>query len=68
MDIDDLNAAAVGAKVDVVAIQREILLRVACTEDVSGRCLFERIFDQVRLDLDDLLLAVNFRSCIFPDF
>ncbi len=52
----------------MVAVERQILLRVARAEGVGGRSLLDCIFDHVRLDAHNFLLVINFRADRFPNF
>ena len=56
-----------GSQVDVVAIQWQILLRVAGCEWIGGWAFLQRLFDHVTFGAHDLLFAIHDRAIRFPD-
>ena len=67
VDINHLHAAAIRAKIDMVAVQRQILLWIAGGQRVGRRALRQRLFDHVAFDAHDLLLTIHGRAVGFPD-
>ncbi len=59
VEVDHFHAAAVGAEEDVVAIQRQVLRRVAGRQDVTRRGFFQCGLDQATRGLDDRGLPID---------
>jgi hypothetical protein len=67
LDVDHFHAAAVGAQVDMVAVQRQVLVGVAGAQGVGRRAVFERPLDQLGMGAHDLSLAVDSGAVRLPD-
>lgn len=67
VDVEHLHAAAIGADVDMVAVEGQILGGGARRQRIHGRSLLEGVFDEARLGFDDHFGAVNRCAVRLPD-
>ena len=65
--VHDLDAAAVGRQVDVLAVERQVPGRVPRPQDVGGRSRLEGRLDDVPGHADDAADRVDRRPVRLPD-
>ena len=67
LDVDHFHATAIRSQIDVVAIQRQVLLWIARRKWIGRRAFLQCLFDHVTFDADDLLFAVHRCAIGFPN-